>query len=136
MDTTPSSRSILATAEIRIVRLNTDKTRMTLGSTTVYQVYFELSEFPPIAWRDIFGREWKQLMPAQTVGLDGKFLVIHCPLQDVATMFLPALKKALDATNKAYKQYDQEQEKIEESKADAWKTERQNVEEMAKMLKF
>lgn len=76
-DEDPSTES---TPEIRIARLNTDMTRRTLGSTTVYQVYFELSGTPPLAWRDIFGREWKGLNPTQEAGIDGRFLVMHCPL--------------------------------------------------------
>ena len=60
--------STKSTPEIRIVRLNTDRTRRTLGSTTVYQVYFELSVTPSWAWRDIFGREWKNLKPEAGCG--------------------------------------------------------------------
>jgi hypothetical protein len=122
--------------EIRIVGLNTDKTRRTLGSYTVYQVYFELSGAPPMAWRDIFGREWKDLNPKQEAGIDGRFLVMHCPLQEIATTHLPALKKAVDATNVAFKQYAREQVTEEERKADVWKEERKAVEDMARSLKF
>jgi hypothetical protein len=122
--------------EILIVGLNTDKTRRTLGSYTVYQVYFELSGTPSLAWRDIFGREWKDLNPKQEAGIDGRFLVMHCPLQEIATTHLPALKKAVDATNVAYKQYAREQVTEEERKADVWKEERRAVEDMAKSLKF
>jgi hypothetical protein len=68
-------------------------------------VYFELSGNPPPASREIFGWEWKVLNPSQEAGIDGKFLVMHCPLQEVATTHLPALKKALKATNVAYQQY-------------------------------
>lgn len=125
-----------ATAEIRIVGLNTDKTRRTLGSYTVYQVYFELSGAPPLAWRDIFGREWKDVNPKQEAGIDGRFLVMHCPLQEVAATHLPALKRAVEATNVAYKQYAREQISEEERKADVWKEERKAVEDMAKSLRF
>ena len=125
-----------ATAEIHIVGLNTDKTRRTLGSYTVYQVYFELSGNPPLAWRDIFGREWKDLNPTQEAGIDGRFLVMHCPLQEVATTHLPALKKAVAATNIAYKQYARDQVTKEERKAEVWKEERKAVEDMAKSLRF
>lgn len=125
-----------ATAEIRIMGLNTDKTRRTLGSYTVYQVYFELSGAPPLAWRDIFGREWKDVNPQQEAGIDGKFLVMHCPLQEVLTTHLPALKKAVEATNVAYRQYAREQVTEEERKADVWKEERKTVEDLAKSLKF
>lgn len=124
------------TPEIRIVGLNTDKTRRTLGSYTIYQVYFELSGTPPLAWRDIFGREWKDLNPKQEAGIDGRFLVMHCPLQEIATTHLPALKKAVEATNVAYKQYAREQVTEEEHKADVWKEERRAVEDMAKSLNF
>lgn len=122
--------------EIRIVGLNTDKTRRTLGSTTVYQVYLELSGTPPLAWGDIFGREWKDLNPTQEAGIDGRFLVLHCPLDEVAATHLPALKKAVTATNLAYKQYVREEAAEEKRRADVWKDERKTVEEMAKSLRF
>ena len=125
-----------STAEIRIVGLNTDKTRRTLGSYTVYQVYFELSAAPPAAWRDIFGREWKDLNPKQEAGIDGRFLVMHCPLQEIASTHLPALKKAVAAANVAYKQYAREQVTQEERQADVWKQERKVVEDMAKSLRY
>jgi hypothetical protein len=132
-DEDPSTES---TSEIRIVGLNTDKTRRTLGSYTVYQVYFELSETPPGTWSDIFGREWKNLNSSQEAGIDGRFLVLHCPLQEIATTHLPALKKAVEATNVAYKQYALDQVTEEERKADVWKEERKTVEDMAKTLRF
>ena len=122
--------------EIRIVGLDTDKTRRTLGSYTVYQVYFELSGAPPPQWRDIFGREWKDLNPAQEAGIDGRFLAMHCPLQEIASTHLPALKKAVAAANVAYKQYAREQVTKEERQADVWKQERKVVEDMAKSLRF
>ena len=50
-DEVPSTQS---NPVIRIIGLNTDKTRRTLGSYTVYQVHFELSGNPPLAWRNIF----------------------------------------------------------------------------------
>jgi hypothetical protein len=122
--------------DIRIVGLNADKTQRTLGSYSVYQVYFELSGNPPLLWRDIFGREWKNLNPTQEAGIDGRFLIMHCPLQEVATTHLPALKKAVTATNVAYKQYAREQVTEEERRADVWKEERKAVEDMAKSLRF
>jgi hypothetical protein len=136
MADTDEDSSTQSSPEIRLVGLNTDKTRRTLGSTTVYQVYFELSGNPHLAWREIFGREWKDLNPTQEAGIDGRFLVMHCPLQEIATTHLPALKKAVEATNVAYKQYAQEQVTEEEHRADVWKEERKAVEDMAKSLRF
>ena len=128
--------SMESVPEIRIVGLNTDKTRKTVGSNTVYQVYFELSRKPPLAWRDIFGQKWKDLNPTQEAGIDERFLVMHCPLQEVATTHLPALKRAVEATNVEYKQFAREQVREEEHLADVWKEERKTVEDMAKTLKF
>jgi hypothetical protein len=136
MANTNENSSTMSAPEIRIVRLITDKTRRTLGSTTVYQVYFELSDNPTFAWRDIFGQEWKKLNPSQEAGIDGRFLVLHCLLQDIATTHLPALKKAVEATNVAYRQYTRDQVTEEARKADVWKQERKTVEDMAKTLKF
>ena len=132
-DKDPSTKSTL---EIRIVGLNTDKTRRTLGSYTVYQVYFELSGNPLLAWREIFGREWKDLNPTQEAGLDGRFLVMHCPLQEIATTHLPALTKAVETTNVAYKQFAREQVTEEKRQPDVWEQERRDVEAMAKSLRF
>ena len=61
---------------------------------------------------------------------------MHCPLQEIAATHLPALKKAVEATNVAYKQYARDQVTEEERKADVWKQERKTVEDMAKALKF
>jgi hypothetical protein len=122
--------------EIRIARLNTDKTRKVLGSHTVYQVFFELSESPPWEWRDIFGREWKNLNPKEEAVIDGKFLVIHSPLQEIAAMYLPALKTAVADTNVEFEQYVQEQITAGKRKAEAWKEERKAVEEVAGSLQF
>jgi hypothetical protein len=46
------------------------------------------------------------------------------------------LKKAIEATNVAYKQYAREQVTEEERQADVWKQERKTVEDMAESLKF
>jgi hypothetical protein len=128
--------STSAIPEIRIVGLNTGKTRRIPGAYTSYQVHFELSGNTPLAWRDIFGREWNDLNSTQEAGVDGRFLVIHCALQEIAGTYLPALKKAVDATNAAYKQYAREQAKEEERKGVVWKQERQAVEDMARTLEF
>lgn len=128
--------SISSPLEIRIVGLNTDKTRRTPGSYTLYQVYFELSGAPPPRWRDIFARECRDLNPTPKAGIDGGFLVMHCPLQDIASKHLQALKKAVAAANTAYKQYAREQVAKEEHQSDEWERERKVVEDMARSLRF
>lgn len=133
IDANPATTS---TPEIRIVGLNTAKTRRALGSYTEYQVHFELSGNPLSSWRDIFGREWKDLSPTQEASWDGRFLVMHCPLQEIAATHLPALKKAVEATNVAHKQLAREQATEEKGQGDVWKQERRDVEAMAESLRF
>jgi hypothetical protein len=132
---TNEAASTISALEIRIVGINTDKTRRTLGSLSVYEVYLELSEIPPLMWRDIFGRKWKDLNSTLEAGLDGNFLTILCPLPEIAVT-LPVLKKAFEETNVAYKLYAQEQATEEEHKIDLWKEERKTVEDAAKLLRF
>jgi len=98
-------------------------------------VYFELSRTPPTAWKNIFAREWNDVNPMQEAGIDGGFLVMHCPLQKV-TVHFPVLKKVVAATNEAYKQYAKEQATEQERREDVWKDERKTVEDVAKSLHF
>ena len=98
-------------------------------------MYFELSGTPSPAWRDIFGGEWNDLSPLQEAGIDGRFLVMHCPLQKIE-VHLPVLKKAFAATNEAYIQYAREQATEQERREDVWKDERKTVKDMAKSLSF
>ncbi len=140
MSETNQNTSVESIADIRIVSLNRDKTRKTSGSGTVYQVYFELSGTPPQAWRNIFEGEWKVLNPAlphlwQAASVDGRFLLIHCPLQEIAA-HLPVLKKAVALTNKTHEQYVHEQAKEQERRDDVWKLERKAVDDMAESLRF
>lgn len=140
MSETKQSSSIESTVDIWIVSLDTDKTRKTKGSDTGYQVYFELSEAPARAWRNIFEREWKDLNPRQPhvwqeAVIDRGFLVMHCALPEV-TAHLPVLKKAVTATNKAHDQYVHEQATEQARIEDAWKQERQAVDVMVGSLHF
>jgi hypothetical protein len=122
--------------EIRIDRLNVDKTRKAIGSNTVYHVYFELSGHPPPEWITIFEREWKALNPTQEAGINGAFLVVHCQLHEVANTQLPALKKAVAATNEAYKLYAQKEAAALEHRMDVRNQERKDVDAVAKSLRF
>jgi hypothetical protein len=126
--------------DIRIVGLNTEKTRKMIGSETVYQVYLELSSSPSLGWRTLFDEEWKALNSGQPLSLqetsiDRAFLVIHCPLEDISK-HSPDLIKAVASTNIAYKQYVSKQASDLKSRENVWKDERKIVEDVAKSLHF
>lgn len=142
--------SIESASDIRIVGVNREKTRKTSepvvqagsgGPGVRYHVYFELSETPPQAWGRIFEEEWKLLNPGepqlwQAANVDRIFLVLRCPLKEVATKHLPVLHKAVAATNKTYKQSIQQQATEQELREDVWKQERKTVDDMADSLNF
>jgi hypothetical protein len=62
--------SIETAPEIRIERLNSDKTRKDIGWDTVYHVYFELTAPPAPEWRNIFTREWIGLNTTREASID------------------------------------------------------------------
>jgi hypothetical protein len=130
-----------ASSEIRIVGINTDKTRKIGGSEAIYHVYFSLSENPPGAWRSAFGEEWKTLGTTRpelrhAAGIDGEFLFVECSLGEVAEVLFPALKQAVATTNTSYRNHVRQEERDRTRKESAWKDERKLVEEMARPLDF
>jgi hypothetical protein len=135
MHVTNKKSNIVSTVDLRIVGLSTDKTRKTYGSDTVYEVYFELSGTSSLAWKDIFKREWEITTPAHEVNIDKEFLLMHCPLKEIVT-HLPFLKKAVEVTNKKFRQYIQEQAADWGRRDDTWKQARKEVEDVAKSLNF
>lgn len=150
METTTNHSSMGSTSPIRIVSLNREKTRKTgeqiqrRGTTVsepIYQVYFELSESPSQGWRNLFEKEWKTLnlpehQPSREAGVDGRFLVVHCPLSEIATVHLSVLKKAVAATNVSHRQYLIAQAREQDQRNDLWKLERKAVDDLAASLQF
>lgn len=128
-------------SDFRIVGLNNDKTRKIDGSDVKYRVYFELSGTPSQAWGMLFEEEWKALnatQPAlwQAASIDRRFIIMCCPLEEVVSMHLPFLRKAVEGTNKKYEQYVQELRAERKDRQDVWKRERTAVNTLEKSLQF
>ena len=68
--------------------------------------------------------------------VDNTFLVIHCVLQEIADIYLPALKKAVDATYRLYAEYSHDAAIEQQRRDDVWTQERKTVDDIAKSLKF
>ena len=128
--------SVEADLNIRIVRMNADKTRKDTGSETVYHVYFELSAYPPSEWRIFFLQEWTKLNVKEVAEIDQAFLVLHCQLNEIPASLLQALKKAVAATNAAYAQNVEKVAADHKRRQDVWKQERTDVDNMATSLRF
>lgn len=87
-------------------------------------------------WREIFGREVRNLDPELEAAVDGRFLVMLSTLQDVAGKHLAALKKAVAETNGAYRQYVEEQTTAREDPKRGSNEERKAVDDLAESLDF
>jgi hypothetical protein len=108
-----SSTNTSSSVWIRIVGINTDKTRKLDDSGTCHQVYFILSIAPPREWRNIFVQEWQTLNPVghdirHEAHIDRDSLIVHCPLGEVPARLL-VLKHAVKTSNQKHEEYLQEQ---------------------------
>lgn len=126
---------------VRLIRVDTDKTRRVPGSEAVYRVCFVLSDTPAGAWKSAFVEAWKalggtrpELQRAATI--DGGFLFVECGLHEVPDTILPALKQAVATANASYRDHVQREEREQTRKEDVWKDERKSVEDMARLLHF
>lgn len=140
MISTAPTRPVVPGSDIRIVGLNTDKTRKMIGSDSVYQVYLELSGSPTVIWRSFFDAEWKKTNAQQPLALhdasvERTFLIIHCALEELAD-YLPKLRQAVSASNTDFLQFMETQASEQQSRIDVWKTERARVEQVARSLDF
>ena len=136
MTMTPRNGATYIAPDIRIERMNTDKTRREVGSDVAYQVYFELSGIPAPEWRAIFFREWKAAGSPYHTELDGPFLVLHCSLHDMTPALLAALQKAAATANEQYHLFAQGEVTKVTRREEEWKQERSAVETVASTLHF
>lgn len=127
-----------ASGPIRLIRMNTDKTRRVEGAAE-YDVYFELSEPPPHAWRGFFLRQWRDLAPEplrEHASIESGFLVLRCRLEDVGTVHLPVLQRAVAAADAPYRASLSNAAAATRRREDVWSDEREAVEKVAGSLRF
>jgi hypothetical protein len=123
-------------ADIFIERLNTDKSRMDAGQDKEYHFYFELSGIPAPEWVNIFAREWKAADPNHKTSVEVGFLVIHCPVNEVAATHFPVLQKVVATTNRVYAQFATKEAADLAQRQDAWKHERQVIDGVGASMHF
>lgn len=132
----PRTGSAFIAPDIRIERMNTDKTRKVIGSDVEYQIFLDLSGTPAPEWRTLFFHEWKKIGSLHHTELDGPFLIVHCPLHEMTPTELANLEKAAATANEAYHRFAQIEVTEVTRREEEWKEERKTVEAVATSLHF
>lgn len=133
---TPRTASTFIAPDIRIERMNTDKTRKVAGPGDDYQIFFELSGIPAPEWRSIFLHEWKESGSSHPAELDGPFLVLRSALREMTPAALAMLETAIVTANTAYHRFARDEVTEVTRREQKWKEERNDVQTVASSLHF
>ncbi len=132
----PRTGSAFIAPDIHILRMNTDKTRRWVGSNTEYQIFFEISGTPTPEWRAIFIDAWKKSGSVHHTDLDGPFLVLFSPIEEMTQEVLTLLENTFATTNEVYHRFASDEVKEAARREKAWSDERKTVEAVAAALHF
>ena len=132
----PRIGSAFIAPDIRIERMNTDKTRKVIGSDVEYQVFLDLSGTPAPVWRTIFFHAWKESGSPHRIELDGPFLIVHCPLREMTPVELATLERVVATANEVYHRFALSAVTEVTRREQAWKQERKAVDAVASTLRF
>lgn len=92
--------------DIRLIGVDKARTRIPDPSKTLYNVYFELSAKPPTDWIEIFNAERSLTLHnmRREAWVEGRYIVVHCPLDEIQGYHLRDIKKNIENTNKRYRE--------------------------------
>ena len=115
--------------DIRIIGVDKDRTYNPDPRKAMFDVYLELSTIPPTNWYQFFDRErsFARHNMWRNAYLDGRYIVVHCPLDEVGKYHLRDLKEDVANANQKYRQaIAAHQQQVERE------LERQRIEEQAR----
>ena len=91
--------------DLRIVAVDKNRTHNPDASKALYNVYLQLSADPPENWDDVFDeqRRFPRHSMWRRAWIEGGFIVVHCPLEELQPYHLADLKEDVAETNKKYR---------------------------------
>ena len=91
----------------------------------VWDLRLWLTERPPPQWPEIFEYEWEAALYTKRdkAWVSGKHLVIRCVRDDFQDCHLPYLEKAVEKTNRAYREFLAKQTRATEAEKEKQKPE-------------
>jgi hypothetical protein len=112
--------------DLHIIGVDKEQTFNPDPRKAMFNVYLELSSMPPSGWDQLFAQE--RSFPRHTMWrrawLEGRYIVIHCPINEVGKHHLADLKQDVASTNRKYREVlakhllqvarEQERQRIEE----------------------
>jgi hypothetical protein len=89
--------------DVSVIGVNKQRTHNPSPNMLLYDVYLEMSTTPPSMWANILEEEHR--FPRSSLWrrarVEGKYIVVHCPLNEVAD-HLEYLKEDVKNANKKY----------------------------------
>jgi hypothetical protein len=106
VSTTSSIQQLAEFDDIGIVTLDEKCSHKPDPDKTLYQVYLVLSASPPSEWQHLFDevRQFPRHIQWRQAWIEGQYLLIRCPLEELETHHLQDLKADLQTTNTRYRQ--------------------------------
>ena len=124
--------------DIRIVGKDESASKPDQQHKDVWYVHFRLSERAPYQWPEIFQDEWQSPLSTKPVEVrvSGDRLVIRCALDDLKDCHFPRLKKAVEETNREYREFLAKQTRATEAEKEKQKLEREQLHSLNDELDF
>lgn len=126
--------------DIKIVDLDQDRTYNPDTSRLLYNVYFKLSTSPPPAWQEIFDAERRSQRHRHSMlrraWIEGSYIVVHAPLEEIEEYHLPDLKEDVKNTNLKYREYLTQKAKLEAQQQVHQKQEQKKISSLRDNLRF
>jgi len=89
--------------DLKLIGLDAERSHAIAGGRV--RIFFRLSETPPLGWSYVFMTTWKALDPSKRpTGVDGDAICIDCIPEEMGPHYLERLEKAVEESNKTYRE--------------------------------
>ena len=124
--------------DIRIIDLDTNRTYNPDPVKKLYNVYLKLSAPPPADWAQIFDseRQFPRHSMWRHAWVEGLYIVVHAPLEEIEKCHLPDLREDVQKTNSKYRAYLTQKAAAEVEEGAFRGREREEIDELRKKLGF
>ena len=103
----PAQEELEGFSDIQLLNVDREKTYNPNPNKALYNVYFRLSDHPPLEWVEIF--EAERQFPRHTMWrkawVEGKHIVVYCVPDEVRQYHLRDIKQDVQTCNEKYRQY-------------------------------